>query len=953
MALTSTYYHYWGKAQPNKDLASSPYHLLVYHSLDVAAVAYHLLHDDAPIMNDLSGYLEIPKAELRKLLCFLIGLHDLGKFASSFQGLYQPNNDDFLIKVNRNTYAYDKRHDALGWCFYQNALFNGYLCDVNMDTKTKRQVKTGLSILFNCVLGHHGKPIQLEDKPVKFDEPLAVGVKYQHEIDSKDLQAGNQWIADLSKLFEIDMPIHLLTDENWHTCAKHISWQLSGLTMLADWLGSDSAYFAYKNEVVPLADYWQMTLKNAERCVKDKGLATTATALPFNSVQSSFGFSPSPLQAWAESVTLHNYPQLFVLEDVTGSGKTEAALTLAHRLIAMGEVDGFYFGLPTTATSNAMFERIEKFMPTLYDKSADEQPSLVLAHGSKNMNETFRKLVANADNANNNISDQLSNLSSVSNTQNINIEVTGDEISSQCHAWFASSNKRALLANIGVGTIDQALLAALPKKHQPLRLLGLHHKVLIFDEVHSADSYMFELLKSLLQVHLHQGGHAILLTATLSLDKREALAKLWLGHEQPVYAKTVSPNVTHSTHFPLATHITTTPEADTESVVETAITSPERVSRKLKVDFLHQSSDVIDYLVTASQNNQCAVWVRNTVTDAIDAYEDLIAAGIAPDNLLLFHSRFALVDRSRIESQVLDWFGKHSTPDKRAGKILIATQVFQESLDADADIMVSDLCPVDYLIQRAGRLHRHQRDISGQRMTDSGAAKNLRPSPVLTVLAPEFSAEPTASWYSELFPKSQYVYRHLGQLWLTMRMLVQQGYLDLPKDARLLIESVYADEAQLQIPEPLLADSKADMSHQKRKQNSAKDALIDWQEGYCEDSQTRWFGNESAINSEANTRFQEMPTCEVVILKVHKTSDAEQLHFYADVPEFRLELSTVKIGESMADKLTEIPSQFAKQITLLKERYRGLEYKRLWLADADDKFIYDKEKGLVEIKTNQ
>lgn len=145
------------------------------------------------------------------------------------------------------------------------------------------------------------------------------------------------------------------------------------------------------------------------------------------------------------------------------------------------------------------------------------------------------------------------------------------------------------------------------------------------------------------------------------------------------------------------------------------------------------------------------------------------------------------------------------------------------------------------------------------------------------------------------------------------------------------------------------------MSHQKRKQNSAKDALIDWQEGYCEDSQTRWFGSESAINSEANTRFQEMPTCEVVILKINKANDneAEQLYFYADVPEFRLELSTIKMGESMANKLAEVPSQFAKQIALLKEHYRGLEYKRLWLADADDNFVYDKEKGLVEIKTNQ
>lgn len=948
--MAPDYYRYWGKAQPNEQFSNAPYHLLVYHSLDVAAVAYHLLPNDAPLMNDLSGYLGIGKSELRQLLCFLMGLHDLGKFASSFQGLYQPGDDScdgsFLVKVNRSTYSYDKKHDSLGWCFYQNAFLNDYLCTV--DKSIKRQVKTGLSILFNCVLGHHGKPIQLEDKPVDFKKPSAVGVKYQHEIDPKDLQVANHWISDLLNLFEIELPVELLADKEWHARARHISWQLSGLTMLADWLGSDSSYFNYQSEVMPLADYWEMTLQKAQRCVNDKGLAKLAIPLPFYSVQSSFGFSPSPLQAWAESVTLHNYPQLFVLEDVTGSGKTEAALTLAHRLMAMGEVDGFYFGLPTTATSNAMFERIEKFMPTLYDSAVAQQPSLVLAHGSKNMNDTFRKMV---DNANSSINHPVCSTSIRDSAHHsANTEAIGDEISSQCHAWFASSNKRALLANVGVGTIDQALLAALPKKHQPLRLLGLHHKVLVFDEVHSADSYMFELLKSLLQVHLHQGGHAILLTATLSLDKREELAKLWLGQDELSYAQTKSPNITQSTHFPLATHITTMGVVDNESIVEFPIASPKRVSRKLTVDFLHNLVDVIDYLVKASQNNQCAVWVRNTVTDAIDAYDDLIAAGIVPDNLLLFHSRFALLDRNRIESQVLDWFGKHSTPAKRTGKILIATQVFQESLDADADIMVSDLCPIDYLIQRAGRLHRHQRDLSGQKIADTDALFQLRPSPVLTVLAPKFNEDPAANWYSELFPKSQYVYRHLGQLWLTMRILQQQGCLDLPKDARLLIESVYSDDAQLKIPESLLADSKADMSHQRRKQNSAKDNLINWHEGYCQDSQTRWFGSESAINSEANTRFQEIPTCEVVILKTYQEGDAEQIRFYANVSEFQLELSTVKIGESMANKLAEVPSNFAKQVTLLKERYRGLEYKRLWLADVDDKFVYDKEKGLVEIK---
>ncbi|WP_296405985.1 CRISPR-associated helicase Cas3', partial [Psychrobacter sp.] len=567
-------------------------------------------------------------------------------------------------------------------------------------------------------------------------------------------------------------------------------------------------------------------------------------------------------------------------------------------------------------------------------------PSLVLAHGSKNMNDTFQRLLANANDD--------------KNTQK-GSEETGDSINSQCHAWFASSNKRALLADIGVGTIDQALMAALPKKHQPLRLFGLHHKVLIFDEVHSADSYMFELLQSLLQVHLHQGGHAILLTATLSLDKREALAKLWLDAEQLEYSTEAVEDKTQCDHFPLATQVIAGASDGVDLVNEVAITSPERVARCLAVDFIHAPTDAVIYLVTAAQNQQCGVWVRNTVADAINAYDDLLAAGIASDNILLFHSRFALVDRKRIENEVLACFGKHSTAKQRAGKILIATQVFQESLDADADVMISDLCPIDYIIQRAGRLHRHQRDASGNRVVNAKAQNNdlqhsVRPKPTLMILAPEFTETPIDDkWYSNVFAKSQYVYQHTGQLWLTMRILMQQRCLDLPKDARLLIESVYSNKAQELIPEVLQAASKADVSQQNRKKYSAKDMLIDWQKGYSKESQSRWFSNETTANSEVGTRYQEMPTCEVVILNTATLTDswlsAAEI-FYADSSDFAIELSTLKISEKMADKLAKLPDGVQEQ---LKTRYRGLNYKRLWMPSSDTKFLYDTNKGLIEL----
>jgi len=204
-------------------------------------------------------------------------------------------------------------------------------------------------------------------------------------------------------------------------------------------------------------------------------------------------------------------------------------------------------------------------------------------------------------------------------------------------------------------------------------------------------------------------------------------------------------------------------------------------------------------LLETAQNGRCACWVRNTVDDAVAAYRRL-AKKLGESQVILFHARYAMGDRLEIEADVIKRFGKQSKSDDRAGRVLIATQVVEQSLDLDFDFLVSDLAPVDLIIQRAGRLHRH--------------ARGERGSPILIVLAPPLIEKPDRNWYADLFPLGAYVYPSHGQLWLTARLLAKKGCFKMPDDARELVESVFAEPEQDRIPKGLLmrdrdADGKA------------------------------------------------------------------------------------------------------------------------------------------------
>lgn len=902
--MDKSYYRYIGKLDRGKS-KNANYHLLPYHCLDVVATAKALLEANEKFTTDVSELLGIPPAQLIPFLGFFIGIHDLGKFATAFQMLFSDWVDPLYKAENKKPYDGENfRHDRLGLHFWQKneeEILEKITEESNLDIDEIDDALKPLFVLAEATLGHHGKPINTKSPS-----------ELKSYIETYNEQAATEFIQDLIELLKPNIFLDLLADKNWQARVRQISWYFAGLTVLADWLGSNSEYFTYETRIITLEDYWERAQANAQKALHDTDVWRTLKVQPFLSVKEHYGFEPTPLQHWAEIVSVDDTPQLFILEDVTGAGKTEAALVLTHRLMEAGAANGFYFGLPTMATSNAMFSRVAEHYLQMLNAENGSKPSIVLAHGAREMNDLFRESIMPV------------------NGQDTDYSVTDHTATAQCNAWLADSSKKALLAPVGVGTLDQTLLAVLPRRHQSLRLLGLNRKVLIFDEVHSADEYMFELLESLLALHLHQGGSVILLTATLSKKQRQRLIDVWLNTLQ------LDTQLVQNTHFPLATKVSVS-----RGLEETSLERRKEVSRDVPVSFLYSEGDCIEKILIASEEGQCVVWVRNTVNDALLAYQQLLNRMEKPENCLLFHSRFALVDRKRIENQVLEIFGKKSGQKLRAGRVLIATQVFQESLDADADLMISDICPIDDLIQRAGRLHRHTRNRQGfyeRGITDS------RKQPMLYVHAPEWQDRPNANWLSEHFQNTEYVYRSPGRLWLGMQVLKKLGALRMPTEARELIEAVYSEDAFERMPEALQNKEQERLGEGRSKAAKAQSGLINWKQyGYSASSASGWYEDDTDIS----TRYSDIKTSEVVLLRLNEQG---QFDFYAQEKMFSIQLSTVKLGiKKYIDKLSLVQVDDPR-LGYLKRKYPKFkfQYLNLWHFENNNSFGYSPNLGVYE-----
>lgn len=777
------------------------FHLLGYHSLDVAACGQALLALPQFSLAPLATALGWSHQQVDALFTFFLALHDLGKFSRSFQSL-APDLSDTLVPPGSR--PYDVRHDTLGWWLWGDTLESSPEL-ARLPNASASFWKTWL----RSVTGHHGKP------PRERSEGGVIPLDSTRYFLDEDRAAALAFMADAAALL---LPADLPQPRSGQAAiVKRASWQLAGLAVVADWLGSHQIYFPYRSQAIPLDAYWAQYAKPGAQA------ALAAAGLEYQPLRSwddalalfDYLLEPTPLQRHASTVPLQDGPQMFLLEDVTGAGKTEAALILAQRLMQSGQANGLYFALPSMATSNQMYHRVGKVYRRLYANEA--RPSAILAHGARQLVDEFRDSILH------------------SGAQPVDLNYQPDEAtaSAQCNAWLADNRKKALLADVGVGTIDQVLLAILPARHQSLRLLGLARKVLVVDEVHAYDSYMMTLLQTLLTAHARQGGSAILLSATLPLQTREALIDAYrygLGYDEPP--------VLDDRRYPIAI------QAGSTLSSHACATRPQ-VRRRVRVEWVLTEDEALSIVREHAEAGRCVAWIRNTVEDACRV-ADTLRQILPDDHLELFHSRFAMGDRLDIEARVLDRFGKSSMARQRQGQVLIGTQVLEQSLDFCVDVMISDLAPIDLMIQRAGRLHRHARTKAGD---PDPAGIERRPHPVLYILGPLPEDEPKGDWYSEPFPKGCYVYPEVGQLWLGARALHRAGGIVSPGEStdagsvRNLVEAVYGDDIE-DIPPALQRATDEQLGKDYAHQSQASFNKLRLDQGYCMESSPKWFEEE-------------------------------------------------------------------------------------------------------------
>lgn len=775
--MKKSYHSYWAKSHKTTDGEPLKYHLLPYHLLDVAAVAWVLLERDSRLCSRLAQMAGMDAHNFRVWFTFLMGLHDVGKFSPRFQALDKRVVAELEGVID--TKPYTIRHDTLGWFLFKDVLRDKLTPENSIFGKIIQEKSwTKMKVWADAVMGHHGKPPESDKKGS--DDFFCADSKKASSLFSED------WGNFIGK----DLTNDYVTFET----KKEFSWLYAGLAVLCDWIGSSEDFFKYHSDIKSLEEYWRVALESAEIAMQEISIIP-ATAREETSFEELFPFiaMPTNLQEWASTVRIPVHPSLTIIEDIPGSGKTEAAMMLVHRMISQGIADGVYFALPTMATSNQMYDRLSKKSTVGQEPyrmlfAEGETPSLVLAHAHAKLNEDYK----------------YSLFSSKTNSRENNYSKDDASITAECNAWFADSRKKCFLADVAVGTIDQVLLGVLPSKHQSLRLIGLFRKVLLVDEVHANDPYMHEVLCEALRFHASFGGSVILLSATLPDKMKQELLNAYnqgLAGDRSEFPQ----NFNLGKEYPMAS-------VYANGVLESkALESRKDLQRTIQVKFLNTLEEVTALIQEVSVKGKCIGWIRNTVTDAMDGYNKLKKPEIPSDRLHLFHARFAMGDRLDIEKNVLKWFGKESNHTSRKGRVLVATQVVEQSLDLDFDVLITDLAPMDSIIQRMGRLQRHKRDLDGNPVS-SQADKDQREDRILYVFAAEMPNETKSNWYSQLFPGGAFVYPDHTLLWRTAALLAENNKITMPDDARDYILNAFdKNKTRIDVPEAL--EKSSDKAH--------------------------------------------------------------------------------------------------------------------------------------------
>lgn len=641
---------------------SDPHHPLWCHLLDAAAVARALIPRFGRIEGLPGGWIE-----------WLVGAHDVGKADRWFQ-----NKDEALAKElkglelpqwsagEENLRKF--RHEARSREWLQKYLKREHgwrNCSENVVAK--------------AIVGHHG-----DWSPAIYPE--------KNYDDTPAWEALRDELGAMLWQTIAPAPCALERFAN----ASVAGAKLAAYVILSDWIASNDALFCYPDLTArdTPAQYYAAACARAEAVVAQlkldaPPLASETDKPLFKKVWPKIE-TPRPLQSALETRREELAPGLAIIEAPMGEGKTEAAIYLAQLWMSGQTGRGVYFALPTQATANAMHTRYDKFLADW-----DDTRRARLMHGGAWLRDETPEAVETLP------------------------ELDADEAAAKAQArsardWFRPT-RRALLSLEGVGTVDQALLCALRVKFGPLRLLGLAQKTLVIDEIHAYDEFMGVLLERLLQWCRALEINVILLSATLSQAQKMALCRAYGGETE---LTALAQGDAKSAPYPLLSFVPREANALCFAVAADAARHRD-LQIELKPGLLDDFTATARLAANAIAKGGCACVLANTVGGAQQIYRELgvlQANGDLPAacDLSLFHARFRAEKRAIIEADVVAKFGpdagKDGKPPRPTHAILVATQVVEQSLDVDFDFFFSQLAPVDLLLQRAGRMWRHERD---------------------------------------------------------------------------------------------------------------------------------------------------------------------------------------------------------------------------------------------------
>jgi CRISPR-associated endonuclease/helicase Cas3 len=723
-------------------------HPLICHMLDTAAVARAIWDDVLPPAQRraIADALHVTDESARCWCAFLAGVHDLGKAAPAFLS-HEPAKPLWpalppALRPGPSLQPRDAPHGFVTTLALKELLPGVF------------GIEEGVTWRLAAISGgHHG--ILPSRSAVEALKVTATG--------------NLPWRQARRALFdELAARLRLGDVEAPSALPNEAAVVLAGLISVADWIASDEHHFPYlvadlrtPPDLSALSAYADASQAQAQRAL---ALLHWHAPPPIEGPRSFgelfAGRAPRDVQLRASALAeVLQTPSLVVIEAPTGEGKTEAALEIAYRSLVAGAARGLYVALPTQATSDQLYGRTRDFLSNAYP---GDVVLLQLLHGHASLSAEF--------------SESLQRGRQLRPTE---VDIESGDGATIAGDWF-TYRKRGLLAPFGVGTVDQALMAALQTKHVFVRLFGLAHKTVVIDEVHAYDTYMSELIERLLEWLGAMRSAVVLLSATLpagrSLGMLEAYARGRGDAETPILELAPYPRISW-----------TSPKAAGSVHADASETS----SRTLRIEQIQSAEDagsadalapLIELLRRLLAQGGCAAVICNTVDRSQAVYRALrphfsARADDGQAEIELLHARFPFDERHEREVRCHSRFGPE--PERRPSRsVLVATQIIEQSLDVDFDVIITDFAPADLLLQRAGRLHRHAR-------------KQPRPpllaEPVLHVWMPRVDSDGVPAF--ERGDAAVYEEHVLLRTWLALR---GRNTVAIPGDVERLIEDVYS-----------------------------------------------------------------------------------------------------------------------------------------------------------------